>query len=148
MKHWNFFFAGAALSLTIAFSTAAYGIGPYTGDGSSVITDTATGLEWQEVDDGTRRNWKDSLAYCESLSLQGNDDWRLPNISELLSIVDRSRSFPAIDPVFSAPSDQYWSATTYVYSPDYAWNVYSDFGDDHYYGKSSTWGVRCVRAGL
>ena len=149
MKYWKNLFAGAALSLTVAFSTAAYGIGPYTGDGTGVIFDAATDLEWQEADDGTGRIWKNALAYCDRLSLNNNDDWRLPNISELHSIVDRSRFNPAIDPVFSTQSSSYyWSATTYTYVTDNAWAINFHRGDDDARHKAHTPYVRCVRTGM
>lgn len=149
MKHWKILFAGAVLSLTIALSTVAYGIGPYTGDGSGVIFDAATGLEWQEVDDGTRRCWDNALTYCESLSLNNNNDWRLPNLSELHSIVDYLRYKPSIDPVFSVqPSSDYWSATTYTYVTDNAWAINFSRGNSDARHKARTPFVRCVRTRL
>jgi hypothetical protein len=39
-------------------------------------------------------------AYAESYSYAGYDDWRLPNVKELQSLVDYSGVFPAIDPMF------------------------------------------------
>ena len=33
-------------------------------------------------------NRRDALAYCESLTLAGHADWRLPSAKELQSIVD------------------------------------------------------------
>jgi hypothetical protein len=62
------------------------------------VSDTCTDLAWQkdtaDVDgdgqstdqDGT--TWCNALAYCENLSFAGHDDWRLPNVRELQSIVD------------------------------------------------------------
>ena len=49
---------------------------------------------------------KPPLTYCESLDTAGINDWRLPNVKELQSIVDYSRSpdtsnSAAIDPIFS-----------------------------------------------
>ena len=35
-----------------------------------------------------RTAWHDALAYCENLDLGGHDDWRLPNVKELQSIVN------------------------------------------------------------
>jgi hypothetical protein len=32
--------------------------------------------------------------------LAGYDDWRLPSVNELVTIVDETRSHPATDPVF------------------------------------------------
>lgn len=43
--------------------------------------------------------------------------WRLPNVRELESIVDYERWAPAIDPVFEALPDCYWSSSSYASLP-------------------------------
>ena len=55
-----------------------------------VVTDHVTGLQWQQntTFEGGGADWKDALAHCEGLSYAGNDDWRLPDVTELMSIVD------------------------------------------------------------
>lgn len=89
--------------------------------GDGTITDTCTGLMWQKVsadvgDDLNGANdgslgWCDALAFADDLDFGGHTDWRLPNIRELLSIVDHSRTVPAIDPAFVAEPLAYWSST-------------------------------------
>ena len=74
-------------------------------------------------------NWESALAYCENSTVAGYHDWRLPNVKELQSIVDYSRSpattnSAAIDPLFNATAitDEagqpdypfYWSSTTHA----------------------------------
>ena len=79
------------------------------------VTDRASGLMWQQADDGKRRDWGEALNYCEGLTLAGHKDWRLPNIKELQSIVDYSRNDPAIDTKIFRQSDHtgwFWSSTT------------------------------------
>src|SRR6185295_7572041 len=49
---------------------------------------------------GDIATWCGALAYCEGLTLAGHDDWRLPNVMELVSLVDYGRSQPAIEPLF------------------------------------------------
>lgn len=149
MKRLKKLFTGAVLLQTIVISTAAYGIGPYTGDGSGVIIDTATDLKWQEGDgsDGAAtRTWEEALSYCENLTLDGSDDWRLPNISELFSIADYSQYNPAIAPEFSSQVYHYWSSTTNWKSPSYALTVYFRTGDGKSQDKVSNVNsyVRCV----
>jgi hypothetical protein len=41
-------------------------------------------------------DWLDAIGYCEQLSLNGHDDWRLPNIKEIgiQPNYDRTLSFP------------------------------------------------------
>jgi hypothetical protein len=125
------------------------------------VTDNCTRLTWQKdtadtngdgqtPDDGSDAlPWCSALAYCESLSFAGHDDWRLPNLRELESIVDYGRYKPAIDPVFGALSSWYWSSTSIAGDPDVAWNV--NFSSGHVYynigGKDYNSYVRAVRSG-
>jgi hypothetical protein len=80
---------------------------------------------WQQDagNDGNALNWCSALAYCESLELADYDNWRLPNVRELQSIVDYGRVQPAIDPVFGGWSSYYWSSTSGARGPDDAWRV-------------------------
>jgi len=101
----------------------------YLDNGDGTITDLATGLMWQQADDGNAYDWEAALDYAENLELAGHEDWRLPNAKELQSIVDYTRSpsttgSAAIDPVFNATSITneagntdypfYWTGTTHV----------------------------------
>ncbi|MBO4697985.1 DUF1566 domain-containing protein [bacterium] len=47
--------------------------------------DSSTGLMWSEVNYGV--DWNDAEAYCGSFSKNGFDDWRLPTISEIRTLV-------------------------------------------------------------
>jgi hypothetical protein len=67
--------------------------------------------------DAKRLVWCNALAYCEDLELGGHDDWRLPNVRELQSILDYGRSSPAIDPIFGALPSFYWSSTSIDVDP-------------------------------
>ncbi|MEM7261538.1 MAG: DUF1566 domain-containing protein [Planctomycetota bacterium] len=93
------------------------------------ITDTCTGLMWQQ-DLGfvSAVNWQGSLEYCATLELGGHDDWRLPTIREIQSIVDYNRTGPAFDPIFRALETRYWSSTTVVNNRTHAWVVNGIFG--------------------
>lgn len=106
-----------------------YGQNDFVDNGDGTVTDYATGLMWQQADDGQTRDWIDALSYAENLELAGYDDWRLPNVKELQSIVDYSRApdvtgSAAIDPVFGCTEivdpagnpgqyPYYWSSTTH-----------------------------------
>ena len=58
----------------------------------------------------------------------GHNDWRIPNMRELESIVDAELFDPAIDPIFGpTASGGYWSSTTIAADPSGAWFV--DFSD-------------------
>ena len=64
--------------------------------GEGTVTDTNNGLMWQQETIGPM-TWEETLSYCEDLQLSGYDDWRLPSINELHSIVDYSVINPSID---------------------------------------------------
>ncbi len=92
--------------LTVRGNTS-YGVNNLVDNGDKTVTDKATGLTWQLGDSQQGVDWVAGIKYCESLELAGISDWRMPNIKELHSIVDYSRSpdttnSAAIDPVFEA----------------------------------------------
>lgn len=84
--------------------------------------------------------------------LCGHDDWRMPEMRELISIVDyawRSPD-PSIDPDYfsNTPGSNFWSGSPYAYYSSYAW--YVDFGSGHangYYYRDVGFHVRLVRGG-
>ena len=120
----------------------------FVDNGDGTITGTITGLMWQKQDDGCYRNWLSAISYCEGLSLAGYDDWRLPNIKELASIVDSTRFNPAIDPVFSDVKWWYWSSTSDSNNSILAREMHFQAGADSSYGKTANeWNVRAVRGG-
>ncbi|MDO8455145.1 MAG: DUF1566 domain-containing protein [Sulfurimonas sp.] len=115
---------------------------------TSIVSDSTTGLQWQDDAVGSTMAWQSAIDTCENLTLGGQSDWRLPNINELKTIIDRSRVNPAIASVFTqTSSDVYWSSTTYEGLKDGAWVVYFDGGYVDGNGKDDNDYVRCVRAG-
>ncbi|WP_428559068.1 MAG: DUF1566 domain-containing protein [Solidesulfovibrio sp. DCME] len=111
------------------------------------VTDSSTGLTWEQAASASAMNWKEALAWCQARTTAGKTDWRLPNKRELESLVVDARTPPVLDPVFQGAQTTYWSGTTANWT--YAWHVH------FYYGESSvtnkTWPdnrVRCVRGGL
>lgn len=81
----------------------------------------------------------------------GYDDWRLPTVSELLSIVDPAASgcsfgSACIDPVFGpTKADQYWTQTTHPDLNAWAWIVFFYNGSVSFNGKTSFAPIRAVR---
>ncbi|MBL7205034.1 MAG: DUF1566 domain-containing protein [Desulfobacteraceae bacterium] len=75
-------------------------------NGDGTVTDSSTGLMWQKdtARDGQSNydlmSWEEAFDYCESLSLGGHSDWRLPNIKEVSSLMDYSLHDPAIDTAY------------------------------------------------
>ena len=116
-----------------------YGVNDFVDNGDGTVTDRATGLMWMRQDSGQlgagaggALDWGTALAWADTLTLAGHDDWRLPNVKELQSIVDYGRApsvtgTPAVDPLFACSAITvedgstdypfYWSGTTHA---DYA----------------------------
>jgi hypothetical protein len=104
----------------------AYGQNDFVDNRDGTVTDRATGLTWQQADDGQGRDWPTALAYCAGLDLAGHRDWRLPNVKELQTLVDYTHAPDATDPQFrgpaidtrhfkvSSPELWFWSSTTHV----------------------------------
>ena len=120
---------------------------------AGVVTDSTTGLQWQDdysVNGGNIKSatWQDAIDYCEALSLDGHEDWRLPNIRELNSIADLSRVNPAIDPTFQhTATGYYWSSSTGGGYHDDAWYLGFYGGYRYTDSKGNGYYVRCVRPG-
>ena len=55
--------------------------------GDSSWYDSATGLTWQNPPPDKSLLLQDALDYCDSLILDGYNDWRLPAIDELRSLI-------------------------------------------------------------
>ena len=94
---------------------ADYSINPpyFINNKNGTVTDTVTGLMWQKTDGG-EMTWENALKYCDTLTLAGYTDWRLPNIHEGFSILNEQYANPAIDTtVFTKnAADYWWSSTT------------------------------------
>lgn len=105
-----------------------YGKNKFVDNGDGTITDLATGLMWQKADDGIARNWEDALSYAENLELAVYDDWYLPDVKELHSILDYTRNESAVNPVFftTDKGGWFWTSTSYLDRPELA--LYIAFG--------------------
>ncbi len=105
-----------------------------------------TKLSWQKSEPG-KMTWRVATDYCQDLSLNGRTDWRLPNVDELLTILDRSKKNPAADKSMfpDIHSSGYWSSATHASNIGNAWYVYFGGGDVYNIYKSASIYVRCVR---
>jgi formylglycine-generating enzyme required for sulfatase activity len=113
--------------------------------------DPKTGLEWQCQSPG-EMTWHKAQNYARSLSLDGKNDWRLPSLVELESLLDRTKSRPEGRPVMREEVPfrdelSYWSSTTFELDTKNAWIVMFDGAYLLSYYKSNLYHVRCVRGG-
>ncbi len=119
-------------------------------DVKEVVINNKTGLMWQ--DDAraksVKKTWSDAKTYCKSLKHAGFNDWYLPSISQLESLIDNKKHDPAIKTVFeNTVSSDYWSSSSVVSISYGAWNAYFKYGYTYYSNKTNTYHVRCARAG-
>ena len=68
-------------------------------------------------------------------------------MKELQTIVDDTRTYPAIDPTAfpNTPSEGFWSASPYAGATSYAWLIAFDIGSTGGNLMGNTYWVRCVR---
>lgn len=65
----------------------------YQDNGDGTITDLVTGLMWTQ-NAGAKKTFKQALNHAEICKAGGHDDWRLPTIKELYSLIQ----FDGVDP--------------------------------------------------
>ncbi len=135
------------------------------GDGS-IIYDNVTGLVWSRCaigkiwndkeqaceGDAAIYNWKESLNHLNVLnkiSDKSFDDWRLPNVKELASIVNLSCAYPAIDEEFfpNTGRSDFWTSSVFEQYPGRAWYIKFDLGHDYPADKRYFKQLRPVRLG-
>jgi hypothetical protein len=100
-------------------------------DNAHFVYDSATGLTWLKSANVTRDavDWTSafhSLLQMNKEGKYGYNDWRVPNIIELESLIDIGRHSPALPSghLFYDVKDFYWSSTTSMYDTNYAWALY------------------------
>lgn len=146
----------------------------YVDNGDGTVTDLNTGLMWQKIP-GDKVTYAEAVAGADSFNLAGYDDWRLPTIKELYSLMDfggstgmsAATSVPYIDTDYfdfeygdaSAGERfidaQYWSSNEYVgtvfggqtavFGVNFADGRIKGYGIEHPNGAAMTQFVRYVR---
>ncbi|MEI7802797.1 MAG: DUF1566 domain-containing protein, partial [Bacteroidota bacterium] len=82
-------------------------------NGNGTVTDTVTGLIWQQTDGG-EMTIENAHQYCDTLTLGGYNDWRLPTAHESFSILNQQFANPALDnSVFITTDAEYWWTGTF-----------------------------------
>lgn len=131
----------------------------FTDNFNGTVTDTLTGLIWLKLADCIgQRTWEQALTDANGLMdgpcglTDGSvaTDWRLPSIKELLSLVDYGESDPVLPqghPFTSVESASYWSSSSRVANPDFAWVVNMFIGFDTTFLKTNLAFVWPVRGG-
>lgn len=80
----------------------------YSSNITGTVTDKITGLMWQKADGG-EMTYEQAVLYCDTLTLGGFTDWRLPKSHELFGILHHEKNRPAMDTlVFTKTTAEYW----------------------------------------
>ena len=99
------------------------------------IIDNSTGLMWKQCSQGQSGSsctgsadaysWKEALEQAYTHTYAGYSDWRLPNIKELSSILERACYEPSINKARfpNTESNWYWSSSAYANFDYGAWGV-------------------------
>lgn len=117
---------------------------------TTMVKDPTTNLTWEDTVHTAEEKMThdEAKTYCGTLKVSEVSGWRLPTLTELLTIVDYTRSDPAILKEFNhvKSGTVYWASTPYVRSKDEFWGV--NFKDGATDGTSGNYGryIRCVRA--
>ncbi len=125
------FYGQDAQYTSVAFS--------YTDNGNETISDTNTELTWQKSPTSTGYSWDEAVSYCESLTLGGSSDWRIPSLKELFSLSNFSQGWPYIDMDYFnlaegvTKDEQYWSSNFYEVGTTHG-GADSAFGVNHVTG--------------
>jgi Protein of unknown function (DUF1566) len=115
----------------------------YEPEPGALVLDEETGLTWQRDFDPATYTWDDAQGHCQALGA----GWRVPSLTELQTILDDAREYPAIDEdAFpDTPSEVFWTSSPNAAGAGSAWRV------DFFYGATDSdvttrdYRVRCVR---
>jgi len=121
------------------------------------IVDSTTDIVWENnttAIDPTL-TWNDAKTRCANLVLDGKDDWRLPNINELHSIIPNNDNEYQFADLTDQKTGPYWSSSQYsadsIYYVENYWDAPNrrDVQNDALISPNDGGAVRsrCIRGG-
>jgi hypothetical protein len=133
-------------------------------NGDGTVTDSKTGLMWKQCVEGLSGStcatgtadtftWQAALQQPGTVNggggFAGYTDWRLPDIAELESLVEKQCHSPAINTTRfpNTPSSTVWSGSPYAHYSGIAWYVGFNNGYSNFGYRFGNYGVRLVRSG-
>lgn len=131
----------------------------FADNGDQTATDKLTGLVWTGDADpaGGYKTWQQALDYIKTLNSRkhlGHDDWRLPNIIELESLVNKQPNLATwlnSQGFSNVRMDYYWTSTTYASYTSHAWSLGMSSGIVAGHSKTDrgyVWPVRKGKGGV
>jgi hypothetical protein len=120
--------------------------GRYTIAPAGLVTDERTKLVWQRMAAPGSMTWQEAKTHCTNLELAGTG-WRLPKYKELMTLVDFTRSNPAIDTSAfpNAPAEDFWTASTLIDNGNPYWVRFATGAGSTDPRGMDMLRVRCVR---
>lgn len=128
------------LGITILISTLVYS--------QDVVLDTTSSLLWQDVQDNKKLSitYFEAEEYCSKLKVRQYEDFRLPTLYELQSIIDYKKYKPAIISGFKyVGNETYWTTTTFANDSEEVWTINFKKGARSVKGKHYDRNIRCVQ---
>lgn len=100
----------------------------FTDNGDGTVTDILTGLMWLQDAEATAATgaiWTNAVSTAAASTVGGYDDWRLPNVRELESLLDMSQSAPCLPSGhhFLNCNHRFWTSTTRAGQTGFAWYI-------------------------
>jgi hypothetical protein len=119
-------------------------------DKGEIVVDHATGLMWQKSGSDKHLSYAKVKKYVKKLNddqFAGYNDWRLPTIPELMSLLESKKQENGlyINPIFGKKQIWCWSSDQRV-SSESAWIVYFGIGLVHWFFLNGVDYVRVVRS--
>lgn len=113
-----------------------------TGEGDWL--DKRSGLAWS-CEELTGLDWVNALAACENSTNNGHDDWRLPSVKELETIVDRAQASPIYSSLcLPLNAGAYWSSSPCAHTSGiWAVSIYGWTSCGYRWGTAV---AKCVRS--
>ena len=119
----------------------------------SFFVDLRTGLMWSDSANQLKMLWPYAKQHCENLELNTFDDWYLPTLEELMTIVEANNTPNIIKGFINTLPEDYWSSDTQSSSGGLLQGWYAGFhhgGQYSMYNVEPRYGhkcyVKCVRS--
>ncbi|MEA3371210.1 MAG: DUF1566 domain-containing protein [Campylobacterota bacterium] len=114
----------------------------------NVILDTTTSLIWQDapINEDALVTYKEAKNYCKFLKIDKYEDFRLPTLHELQTLVDYNNYKPAIINGFKyVENTTYWTSTHFADDENEFWTVDFEKGSRSVKAKYYDRHFRCVQ---
>ena len=129
----------------------------FTANDDGTITDQVTGFVWMKctlgvnglpdksaacTDSHGQYSWQDALGACENLDYAGSQSWRVPSITEFMSIFNfrgRNRDVSAVDPIFNERDFNPCSTSEFINTKDIVDYCTADMTSTRRYWTSDRW---------